>query len=302
MTNSETERSAARRETRLPTPERGTHGATALAVAPAPARFAGGLTDCRPTKRRPPPTTLRRQDIAVTAETLAVVKVFRNVPRDILQIVSTRCRWRWFNAHQAIVQLHDNSRDVFFVVRGKACAMHYSVNGREVRLHDLPAGEMFGELSAIDGQSRSANVVAVTDTLVAIMPAPLFWEAIHKHEPFAAAVLRALAGLVRRMSDRVIELSTLSVRSRIHVELLRLSRASPADRNSAIISPIPTHAELASRVSTHREAVTRELNELARAGLIERRTGKLVIRDVAALVEMVNEVVGNVSLQGLESD
>jgi DNA-binding GntR family transcriptional regulator len=58
-----------------------------------------------------------------------------------------------------------------------------------------------------------------------------------------------------------------------------------------MIFPAPTHAELASRVSTHREAVTRGLGELARAGIIEKRGGTLVIRDVETLAAMVNDVL-----------
>jgi CRP-like cAMP-binding protein len=47
--------------------------------------------------------------------------------------------------------------------------------------------------------------------------------------------------------------------------------------------PAPTHAEIATLVGTHREAVTRELNELARLGVLEKRRGKLLIRDMKRL-------------------
>ena len=49
---------------------------------------------------------------------------------------------------------------------------------------------------------------------------------------------------------------------------------------------MPTHADIASRVSTHREAVTRELIDFARAGLVERRSGALIIRDVSRLARL----------------
>jgi hypothetical protein len=67
-------------------------------------------------------------------------------------------------------------------------------------------------------------------------------------------------------------------------------RCSIRPAPTAVIAPAPTHAEIASRISTHREAVTRELNALARARLIEKRSGVLVIRDIAALTEMVEEM------------
>ena len=53
-------------------------------------------------------------------------------------------------------------------------------------------------------------------------------------------------------------------------------------------------AEIATRVSTHREAVTRELNALARARLIEKSGRSLVIKDIARLEQMVREVSGGV--------
>ncbi len=58
-----------------------------------------------------------------------------------------------------------------------------------------------------------------------------------------------------------------------------------------MISPAPTHAEIASRISTHREAVTRELNSLARAKLIEKRGTTLVIREIAALTRLVEDAL-----------
>jgi len=71
----------------------------------------------------------------------------------------------------------------------------------------------------------------------------------------------------------------------------RLARNSGSDKR-AVISPAPTHAEIASRISTHREAVTRELNELARAKLIEKRGADLIVCDVAMLESMVEESMG----------
>jgi len=262
----------------------------------APALFAAAPARQREPRRRET-MTHRRPAPQFTAETLTDIKMFKNVPRETLQALSKRCTWRWFEPHQAIVQHQDDGRQLFFVVRGNAREMHYSLNGREVTLRDLPAGQMFGELSVVDGQPQAATVIATTKTLVASMPASVFWETVHQCDSFAATILRRLAGLGRYMSTRVIELGTLSVRNRIHAELLRLSRISATDPNTAIISPIPTHAQIASFISTHREAITRELNDLARAGLIEKQTGKLVIRDVAELMRMLSEVVGEAHFQ-----
>jgi CRP/FNR family cyclic AMP-dependent transcriptional regulator len=230
---------------------------------------------------------------AAPAETLAGIAIFREVAPDVVAALSRRCRWRRYGPGQTILQRQDESREVFFVVRGRVCAVYHSASGREIRFCDLPAGEIFGEFAAIDGEPRSADIVSVTDTLIASMSADTFWDVLRRDESVLAATLRRLTQIIRAHLQRVVEFTTLPVRSRVHAELLRLAHlSSPGPtRTTVVIAPAPTHAEIASRISTHREAVTRELNELARAELIEKRGGMLVIRNVAALAEMVEETL-----------
>ena len=103
-------------------------------------------------------------------------------------------------------------------------------------------------------------------------------------------MLLYFTGQVRALTARIYEFSTLAVRNRIHAELLRLSRNETGGGNCGLIEPAPTHAELASRVATHREAVTRELRRLMKLGLLDKDGRGLVITDLERLAEMVREV------------
>ena len=105
-------------------------------------------------------------------------------------------------------------------------------------------------------------------------------------------MLTGLAFLGSAFVGSVVEFSTLGVNNRIHAELLRLAREHTQDDNQAEISPVPKHLEMANRVSTHREAVTRELNNLEQNGLIERSKGVLRVKDVSQLERMVRDVIG----------
>ena len=240
----------------------------------------------------PSQETARARPAIASRDSLAEIAIFSEVAPDEVAALSRRCRWRRYGAGQTILQHRDAGCDVFFVVRGSVCAIYHSASGREVRFDDLSAGEIFGEFAAIDGAPRMADVVAVTDTVVAAMSAELFHEVLRRHETVCVALLRRLTAIARTMSQRVIEFSTLPVRNRIHAELLRLARIDADDpRETAVITPAPTHAEIASRISTHREAVTRELCELTRSGLIERRGNALILRDVVALSDMVEETL-----------
>ena len=228
----------------------------------------------------------------LTGAQLQRIEVFRNLSESALGTLAKRLHWRRYEHEQQILGYLDDSSDVFFVIEGKVRAINYSLAGKEVSFRDIEAGDVFGEFAAIDGQPRSANVVALTDSLLAFMPAREFWETLTKHPEVAAATLKRLTAQVRALSERVFEFSTLAVKNRIHAELLRLARDNMRDENTAAIEPAPTHADIASRVSTHREAVTRELSDLTRAGLVERRERALLIKDVAKLGDLVEKVLG----------
>ena len=227
-----------------------------------------------------------------TEETLAGIGILKHLPdRDLAQLAG-RCQWSRYGANQQVVGYQDETKDVFFIVVGEVRVTIYSLSGKTVTFRDIGAGELFGELAAIDGKPRAADVVALTESLIASMPADVFLDLMRNDPEVSASIHRQLAGLVRSLTDRVFEFSTLAVKNRIHAELLRLARDHMRDENTAVISPVPTHAEIAARVSTHREAVTRELNALERAGLIERHGGTLIIPDFARLARMVEEVLG----------
>ena len=226
-------------------------------------------------------------------ETLDGVEIFAAMAAEDRAALAGRCHWRRFMRGQQIIGHQEETRDVFFVIAGEVRATSYALSGKEVTYRDIAAGDMFGEYAAINGEPRSADVVALTDCLVASMSNTVFWEVLDRHPEVAAVTLKRLTSQIRVLTERIFEFSTLAVRNRIHAELLRLARSHPAEDNTAVIKPAPTHAELASRVSTHREAVTRELNALAHARLVERRSDALRINDVAKLSRMVEMVLGD---------
>jgi CRP-like cAMP-binding protein len=124
------------------------------------------------------------------------------------------------------------------------------------------------------------------------MPAGAFRELLRTEPAVAQALLVQFVTRIRALTTRVYEFSILAVKNRIQAELLRLASLGPREGKSARIVPAPTHVEIASRVSTHREAVTRELNRLARIGIIERRGGTLLVKNVEELAEMVHKATG----------
>ena len=157
---------------------------------------------------------------------------------------------------------------------------------------ELGSGEVFGEYAAIDHRPRSASVEARTSCLIASMPASAFRAILETQPKVTLAVLMQLVKRTRTVTRRIYEFSTLHVDNRIQAEVLRLATVAGRDGKSARIVPAPTHVEIASRVSTHREAVTREFNRLTRIGLITRSGDALLISDVERLAQMVRDAAG----------
>jgi CRP-like cAMP-binding protein len=218
------------------------------------------------------------------------IALLEGVPAERLEALAQLCAWRNSRAGQRILSRAAADRDVYLIVSGRVRVTTYSATGRQVTFRDIAAGDLFGEVAAIDGMPRSADVLALESTLTASMPPAAFRELLRGEPEVAERVLRRLASLVRRMSERVIDLSTLGVHQRIHAELLRLAREAGVKQNAARIERPPKHADMASQVSTYREEVTRELSALARAGIVRRDGRALLIRDVGRLETLVEEV------------
>ena len=221
------------------------------------------------------------------SHTLARHGLFRTLDAASLARVDAACTWSRADAKEWVVDAHSHGTDVFFVLHGHVRVV-VSAAGRNTILRDIREGAFFGELAALDNQPRAAGIQAVTDCLLARMPAAAFRLAVHEHPDVCDQVMAVLVGQVRMLANRANEHTGLTMKQRLVAELLRLSRPAAAS-DSHVVTPPPTHAELAQRVSSHREAVTRQLSALERAGLIARRRGAIALLDTGRMQRMVTE-------------
>lgn len=218
--------------------------------------------------------------------TLAGIVLLKDLTPGQRQQVEKACRWRRFSADEQIVDHESDSSDLCFVVEGRVRVVNYSASGREITLDDVNAGEYFGELAAIDGRPRSANVLSLKSSLIATLPRAQFRELVEAHPKLGFQIMERLASMVRHSTERIMNLSTLAANNRVLTELLREARHHMNGPNQASISPIPVHGDLASRISTTRETVARVLGDLSRQGIVERTKNALVVKDVALLARM----------------
>ena len=195
-----------------------------------------------------------------------------------------------------IIDHQDETSEVFVVLEGSLRVELFSLNGREIILADVSRGDLVGEFAALDEQPRSATVTASSNCTLATIPGPVFKQAVLAHPATAEWIATRFTRQIRLLTERMFEMNALAVRSRLHCELLRLSLDAGVSGNAAVVSPAPTHQQIASKIGTHREAVTRELGYLQDQAITQQDGRKLTICDVEKLAEIVRAAAGDIEL------
>lgn len=188
-----------------------------------------------------------------------------------------------FRKGSLILSAESIGQEVYLVRRGSVQVAVLSPNGRETILRDIGAGQCFGELAAIDGGPRSANVTALADGSLVWVRRERFLRILAEHADVSLWFLAQYSRQIRELTERIYELSSHNVASRLQNELLRMAHVSGVESGEFLIRRAPTHAELAARIGTNRESVTRELRHLADERLITQKGRYLTIHSVQAL-------------------
>jgi CRP/FNR family cyclic AMP-dependent transcriptional regulator len=224
-------------------------------------------------------------------QTLARVPFFKDVSDLDCARFDRRCTWKRFDDGATVVDYEDESSDVYFIISGEVRVLIRTAAGKEIILADIKAGQFFGEMAAIDAIKRSANVTALTNSEVCIMPANVFREVIFASQKTCEKILRLLTGRVRELNARLAEHSIFDLKHRLYSELLRAAHPRPGKPNERTITPPPFHHVLAARIGCRREQVTRELSAMSQEGLIEKTRGALVLLRPQVLEARLSEAM-----------
>lgn len=224
----------------------------------------------------------------VEPRTLDGVAVLRGLTVAERAELAAACIWRRYRHGERLFERGSSSNEVFFIAEGSVSIVSSSTAGRDVSFARAGAGEIIGEMAAIDGLARSASVTAAEDSLVAVLPAAYFVALVEKNGAIALELLRRLSAMVRHTGARVVELSSLDATNRVYAELLRLAKPDVASPDLWTVKPLPPLRELAASAGTTRELVNNALNTLYPRGIIRRRGSTLFLLDRPALEAVVS--------------
>ncbi|EDP75610.1 Crp/Fnr family transcriptional regulator [Hydrogenivirga sp. 128-5-R1-1] len=195
--------------------------------------------------------------------------LFQNLPESDLRKISLKFKFIDLPMGEVLFYEKDESSDMYLVIEGKVRASLFDEHGNELVLAELGPGEFLGEMSMIDGLPRSATVIAEEPTKLAVLSREAFLKILRENPDMSVNVIRALVARLRRTDDMVEALAFRNVESRIVKFLLEVGRERGVMESGKFKVRKMTHRDLASRVGSSREAVTKALKALTFKGVIE---------------------------------
>lgn len=218
-----------------------------------------------------------RQRVALLAET----ELFDQLDEEALTKLAERTGHRTFTAGQTIF-VQDAPGDRFFIIaEGVVKLLVRSRSGDSIELirHSRPA--VLGELAVLDDRPRSASAEAVEPTVLLSLTRDELFEVLRTQPHVAEALLRRLAGVVRRTTEDLTALAFLDLEGRVARRILALSCGPAHVRvpRTSSRSPRITQMEIGQMVSGSRQRVNVALRSLERRGFIALTDSGIEIKD-----------------------
>ncbi|MBO8151343.1 MAG: Crp/Fnr family transcriptional regulator [Candidatus Neomarinimicrobiota bacterium] len=217
---------------------------------------------------------------------LRKIPIFTDLKDDILEKIYSRMQRRVYKKGNMILMEEDLGDTLFLLNKGSVKITRVSEDGREVILSILGEGDFFGEMSILDGESRSANVVALEDSEVFILRRGDFLDLLEQHPQIAIVLLQELASRLRKSDQQIESLSLADAENRVAMALVRLAEELGVIKmGQVIIENLPFQQDIANMAGTSRETVSRMLKHFEEKGYIKKEGRKLTIMNFEDFVK-----------------
>jgi CRP-like cAMP-binding protein len=179
-----------------------------------------------------------------------------------------------------VVFFENEEGDFFFmIVGGRIKVTILGDDGREVILSILGPGDFFGEMALLDNEPRSATAIAVEDSELLSLHRHDFQTVLADNRSIMAALIKILTSRIRKANHQISTLALLDVYGRVARVIVDMARDEGRRlKDGRIAFRRATHQEIANRIGTTRETVTRMLKDLERQGMIHVEGREIVVQ------------------------
>ena len=219
---------------------------------------------------------------ALTPGDLGTMPLFAELAEDQLTLLLDRHRETSHQVDQVIVLEQDWGESLFLIRDGLAKVRTYTADGDEVVMSLLGGGDVFGEMAALDGGIRSADVVALTPLRLMKLRVPPFTALLEREAPFALSLARLEASRLRDLNRRF-ALQTADATTRLLDSLAYRARKSSVQNDPEASIPPLAQLEIALIAGLARETASRTLSKLRTRGTVMEDNGQLRLADLKPL-------------------
>ncbi len=216
------------------------------------------------------------------------IRLFDGMSPAEMQEMEKMTRMEEVKKRQPLYLPGDPSTNVYFLKQGRVKISNADASGKEVTFELLEAGDVFGELEALDGVPRATAAEAMDDALICAIPREAFTHYLATH-PMVTVELTKLIGLrLRKIQSRVEDLVFRDVPARLAHLLIELGKsAGAADAAGTRIKAKLTHQEMANLIGCSRETVSATLGQFRDQGLIQMDGRTMTIVNQEGLGQLV---------------
>ena len=206
------------------------------------------------------------------------VPIFTDLTDSDLTKIASKMVPRVYEKGQMIL-LEESMGETFFIItQGAVKVTRLSADGREVILAILGESDFFGEMSLLDGEGRSANIVANEYAKVLTLSRSDFLDCLESYPKIAIALLEELAIRLRKSDQQIESLSLSDSEHRIGITLIRLAgELGTIKQGHVTVKNLPYQQDIANMAGTSRETVSRTLKLLEDKKLVRRENRNLTI-------------------------
>jgi CRP-like cAMP-binding protein len=213
--------------------------------------------------------------------------IFSDLSSSEMDALARLAKMRAYRAKQQVVRKGDRGGHIFAVLRGRLKALTPGV-GHDAAFNIMGPGELFGEIAAFDGESRSATVTALEICQLAVIDHAEFHRFLDQHPKVSRKLLSVLARRVRLLTERVEDRAFLDVPARLAKCLVGLADSyGKPSAEGRLIQLRLSQQELGDLVDATRESVNKLLRTWKDEGLVTHRADSIVVRDVNGLRALV---------------
>ena len=211
---------------------------------------------------------------------LKLIPLFSELKEEDLEQISKMTVRQVYKKDNMVLIEEEVGSTMFVILNGRVKISRISDEGREVILSILVDGDFFGEMSILDGQTRSANAVTLEDTELLIIRRENFLQMLHSYPQVAINLLKELAHRLRRSDAQIKSLSLQNALGKVGSTLLRIADDSGIIKQGKVeISQLPPQQDLANMAGTSRETISRVIKSLGQLGYVKKEGSKLIILD-----------------------